>query len=190
LLQTDIYSWLLDKRGRDQFLIQYKNENEVCWNDSKKGEAEVSFSRSFWTEGPLTWSPHGTYLATLHRQGVVLWASRADGDFIKVTRFACPDVQMLTFSAHEEYITLFSVQPQGPREPPMVTMSVCDCRSGMKLRVLRESLDTLLVGSMNVNANRMRVPFLSWSPAKPALCAKMMHDAVQVRSAAPCAQNA
>jgi hypothetical protein len=35
-------SWLTDRRGRDQFVIQHDRQHSVCWNDPKKGCAEVS----------------------------------------------------------------------------------------------------------------------------------------------------
>ena len=32
--------WLMDRRGRDQFVIRYGDETEVCWNDHQKQQAE------------------------------------------------------------------------------------------------------------------------------------------------------
>lgn len=30
----------MDRRGRDQFVIRYGDETEVCWNDHQKQQAE------------------------------------------------------------------------------------------------------------------------------------------------------
>jgi translation initiation factor 3 subunit B len=172
-------AWMMDKRGRDQFLIQHQREHVVCWNDAKKGVAEPFFSRSFWSDGPMCWSPLGTYAATLHPQGVALWTSKADSTFERVSRFGCPGVQKVDFSSQEELLTCYSVQQQ-KNAAPNVLMTVFDCRSGRKLRVLQESLPKLLIGRMNINCDRIVEPFLSWSPAEPPLAAKLAADAVQV----------
>lgn len=30
----------MDRRGRDQFVVRYGDETEVCWNDHQKQQAE------------------------------------------------------------------------------------------------------------------------------------------------------
>ncbi len=35
-----LQEWLMDRRGRDQFIIRYGDETEVCWNDHQKQLAE------------------------------------------------------------------------------------------------------------------------------------------------------
>lgn len=35
-----VQEWLMDRRGRDQFVIRYGDETEVCWNDHQKQQAE------------------------------------------------------------------------------------------------------------------------------------------------------
>lgn len=35
-----LQEWLMDRRGRDQFVIRYGDETEVCWNDHQKQQAE------------------------------------------------------------------------------------------------------------------------------------------------------
>jgi translation initiation factor 3 subunit B len=173
-------AWMMDARGRDQFLIQHGREHVVCWNDAKKSAAEPFFARPFWSDGPMCWSPLGTYAATLHPQGVALWTSKADGSFERVTRFACPGVAKVDFSALEELLTCYSVQQQRNAAVD-VLMTVFDCRSGRKLRVLQESLPKLLIGRMQVNADAIVEPFLAWSPAAPPMAAKLAADVVQAR---------
>ena len=172
----------MDTRGRDQFLIQHGREYAVCWNDAKKRSAQIFYDRAYWSDGPMSWSPLGTYAATLHPQGVALWTSKSDGMFERMMRFSCPGVQRVDFSAHEELITCYSVQQQ--RNAPVdVLMTVFDCRSGRRLRILQESLPMLLVGRMQINSDAIVEPFLMWSPAQPPLAAKLGNDVVQERCA-------
>ena len=76
-------TWLMDRRGRDQFGIQHDRQHKVCWNDPKKGCAELFHQRSApteWSPLPLIWSPQGTYICSLHPPlGAALWASKANG---------------------------------------------------------------------------------------------------------------
>src|SRR5690242_12970973 len=48
-----------------------------------------------WCEGWTSWSPRGSYLATYHRQGIVLWGGDA---FERVGKFGHPHVQLVDFS--------------------------------------------------------------------------------------------
>ena len=43
------------------------------------------YNRENWTESYVQWSPHGSYLATLHRQGVAVWGT---SKFTRIHRFA------------------------------------------------------------------------------------------------------
>ena len=72
-LQENLWHWMMDPRGRDQFVIRYQDATEICWNDAQRTQAEEVYKRSFWTESFVGWSPHGSYLATMHRQGIALW---------------------------------------------------------------------------------------------------------------------
>ena len=51
-----------------------------------------------WTETYVRWSPRGTYLATLHKQGVALWGGP---EFERQGRFGHNGVQMIDFSPCE-----------------------------------------------------------------------------------------
>ena len=48
------------------------------------------YKRSFWTESFVQWSPHGSYLATMHRQGIALWGGPS---FSRLHRFSHPNVR-------------------------------------------------------------------------------------------------
>jgi translation initiation factor 3 subunit B len=183
LSHVETMAWMMDKRGRDQFLVQHAQQQAVCWNDPKKRQAEEFFSRTSWSDRPMSWSPLGTYVATLHHQGVALWTSKADNSFERASRFPCVGVQKVDFSAGEEFITCYSVVQQR-NAPPDVVMTVYDCRSGRKLRQMQECLPRLLVGRMRININQIVEPFLSWSPVAPALAAKLAPDSVQIYTGA------
>lgn len=38
----------MDRRGRDQFVIRYGDETEVCWNDHQKQQAEQVSCHMSW----------------------------------------------------------------------------------------------------------------------------------------------
>jgi translation initiation factor 3 subunit B len=87
---------MMDKRGRDQFVVRYADECEVHWNDAQRAQAEEVYKRSFWTESFVVWSPHGSYLATVHRQGVAIWGGPS---FSRLHRFSHPNVRRPCLSA-------------------------------------------------------------------------------------------
>ena len=43
------------------------------------------YKRSFWTESFVQWSPKGSYLTTMHTQGVAVWGGPA---FARQGRFS------------------------------------------------------------------------------------------------------
>jgi len=95
VVQENLWNWMMDKRGRDQFVIRYGDEAEVHWNDAQRAQAEEVYKRSFWTESFVQWSPHGSYLATVHRQGVAIWGGPS---FSRLHRFSHPNVS--AYSSH------------------------------------------------------------------------------------------
>eukprot|EP00887_Chlorella_sp_A99_P002372 scaffold10.g2372.t1 len=83
--------WLNDKRGRDQFVTRYGDETDVYWNDPARQQGDMVYHRSFWSDAYVEWSPHGAFLATVHRQGVQLWGGP---EFVRLGRVAHPGVQV------------------------------------------------------------------------------------------------
>ena len=51
----------------------------------------ICFPLQFWTESFVQWSPLGTYLATLHRQGATVWGGAST--FNRLMRYAHPQVE-------------------------------------------------------------------------------------------------
>lgn len=102
--------WIGDANGaagRDQF-VMYRGDNVgVFWN-RKRDTPENIVDRRFWTESFVQWSPMGTYLTSMHQQGVQLWGGKSWG---KLKRFPHPFVNLVDFSPGEKYITTWSNKP-------------------------------------------------------------------------------
>ena len=79
----------------------------VFWNQ-KKGPPEPIVDRTHWTQLFVQWSPQGTFLASIHQQGVQLWGGES---FSRQKQFPHPFVSLIEFSPGEKYITTWSNQP-------------------------------------------------------------------------------
>ncbi|PVU99008.1 hypothetical protein BB559_001066 [Furculomyces boomerangus] len=99
--------WLLDDQSRDQFCIHHDSDLSLNWNNRGKS-VEVITSRNKWTETYFQWSPFGTFLVTLHRQGAALWGGPS---FKKIVRFVHLSVKFVEFSPLETYFVTFSSDP-------------------------------------------------------------------------------
>ena len=94
-------------RGRDQF-VMYRGENvSVCWNN-EKDTPETVVERQHWTETFVQWSPLGTYLTSIHQQGVQLWGGDS---WQRLQRFPHPFVNLVDFSPNENYLVTWSHRP-------------------------------------------------------------------------------
>ena len=100
-LQENLHEWCIDKRGRDQFAIRYLEETEIFYNDAQRSLPEAVYKRNCWTELFVQWSPHGSYIATLHRQGVAIWGGTS---FQRLMRWPHPGVRARSFLALPEHV--------------------------------------------------------------------------------------
>lgn len=100
-------SWLGDPNARDQFAIYRGDKVGVYWN-MKGNQPENVVDRDHWTQLFVQWSPQGTYLASVHPQGVQLWGGP---QFSKFKQFPHPYVQLIEFSPAENYLTTWSSRP-------------------------------------------------------------------------------
>ncbi|ETI28772.1 hypothetical protein G647_01223 [Cladophialophora carrionii CBS 160.54] len=100
-------SWLFDPQARDQFVMFRGDNVGVFWNN-KKEPPEPIVDRKHWTQLFVSWSPQGTYLASIHQQGVQLWGGSS---FKRIRQFPHPFVSLIEFSPGESYITTWSNQP-------------------------------------------------------------------------------
>ncbi|KAK3690082.1 eukaryotic translation initiation factor 3 subunit B [Podospora appendiculata] len=102
-------SFLLDPsgRGRDQ-LVMYRGETVgVFWNNEKDPPENI-VDRQHWTETFVQWSPLGTYLTSVHAQGVQFWGGPS---WTRQKRFAHPFVNLVAFSPNENYMVTWSNRP-------------------------------------------------------------------------------
>ncbi|GAB9471386.1 Eukaryotic translation initiation factor 3 subunit b [Globisporangium polare] len=106
----NLKNWLTDSARRDMFVLRHGTETEIFWSD--KGETTLDYdgerektNGKQWCSQYVLWSPHGTYLATFHPQGLALWAGEK---YEKVGRFAHKNVKIAVFSPNEQYLLTLS----------------------------------------------------------------------------------
>eukprot|EP00933_Yihiella_yeosuensis_P028236 TRINITY_DN2205_c4_g1_i1.p1 TRINITY_DN2205_c4_g1~~TRINITY_DN2205_c4_g1_i1.p1 ORF type:complete len:700 (-),score=177.27 TRINITY_DN2205_c4_g1_i1:139-2238(-) len=113
--RADFRDWLKDKQCREQFVLRYQNETQIFWNDTATGEPVLCYGgereksqKKVWCDWRVQWSPHGSYLATFHQQGVALWGGP---EFTKKVRFIHSGVKYLDFCPTEEYVVTWNGSP-------------------------------------------------------------------------------
>lgn len=118
----------------------------------------------------VAWSPLGTYIATLHRQGVRLWGGPS---WKPQQRFAHPFVKLIDFSPCEQYIVTWSnetiVVPEGAPQGPTYfspddegnNIAVWDIKTGALLRTFPTNADE---SEADGTKKAMQWPALKWSP--------------------------
>ncbi|KAJ1327445.1 translation initiation factor 3 subunit B [Microdochium nivale] len=94
-------------RGRDQFAMYRGESVGVFWNNEKEAPENI-VDRQHWTESFVQWSPLGTYMVSVHAQGVQLWGGPS---WTRQKRFAHSFVNMLEFSPNEKYVCTWSNRP-------------------------------------------------------------------------------
>lgn len=144
----DLWSWLGDKGMRDQLVMRFAegstremmHKTEVSFL-SADGELDVVCDDESghlarggsWTERGLQWSPKGTYLATMHPQGVLLWGG---SNFQELFRFKHPSVESMTFSPCERWCMTWNGMQDN--ETPDRALIVWDLRTGTELRSFKQ----------------------------------------------------
>lgn len=129
-------SWLGDASARDQFVMYRGDKVGVFWN-MKSNPPENVVDRDHWTQLFVQWSPEGTYLASVHQQGVQLWGGP---QFSRQRQFPHPFVQLIEFSPGENYITTWSARPIEEGSPGLTVeeegknIVVWDIKTGKPLR--------------------------------------------------------
>ncbi|KAF2090482.1 eukaryotic translation initiation factor-like protein 3 subunit B [Saccharata proteae CBS 121410] len=114
-------SWLADPR--DQIAMYRDKKVGVFWNE-KDDAPDPAVDREHWTELFIEWSPLGTYLMSVHEQGIQLWGGKS---WSRQKRFAHPGVKLINFSPNEKYIVTWSPQPlQVDENHPVPGLSIDD----------------------------------------------------------------
>jgi translation initiation factor 3 subunit B len=156
--------WLMDPRARDQFVVYRDEDVSIFWNN-KKDEAELVHSRPQWTETYVQWSPRGTYLATIHMQGVALWGGPS---WSKIMRFFHPGVKPIDFSPNERYLVTWSSipiqsgvpdSPFGP-ESEGHQIAIWDIQTGLPMRTFPG-----VTSKSGEGTSTMIWPAFKWSPS-------------------------
>ena len=79
----------------------------VFWNNERDPPENI-VDRPNWTESFVQWSPLGTWLTSVHMQGVQLWGGPR---WERLGRFPHPFVNLLAFSPNEKYLVTWSGRP-------------------------------------------------------------------------------
>uniref|UniRef100_A0A1B6CLP7 Eukaryotic translation initiation factor 3 subunit B n=1 Tax=Clastoptera arizonana TaxID=38151 RepID=A0A1B6CLP7_9HEMI len=130
----DIYHYLMDPDAYDQYAVlrmfvdksepksETKSEPKIIHNNiqiwqNTIPEATLVEDRNDWNQSQHTivWSPLGTYIATFHLLGVILWSGP---NFENNTRkkFNHPDVKFIDFSPCEKYLVTYTPQTNKEQE--------------------------------------------------------------------------
>jgi translation initiation factor 3 subunit B len=83
------------------------NNVGVFWNEGSE-QPDMIVDRQHWTEMFVQWSPLGTYLLSMHAQGIQLWGGKSWG---RQHRFAHPGCNLVDFSPNEKYVCTWSHRP-------------------------------------------------------------------------------
>src|SRR6266404_1091950 len=185
--QEHLRAWLADLQGRDQYVTYRGDEVSIRWH-GRPSQCEVAFEdhvrsvplsnpvvfysprrsqSNLRTELYVSWSPLGTYVATLHRQGVRLYGGPS---FQLQARFFHPFVRLIDFSPCEQYlvtwshdpITVAEDMPTGPRffsaEDEGNNIAIWDIKTGHLLRTFPSILP-----EGEGSKKQMAWPALKWS---------------------------
>ncbi|KMZ67384.1 putative Eukaryotic translation initiation factor 3 subunit [Zostera marina] len=161
----NLQKWLTDDKARDQFVIRAHTDTEVLWNDARKLKADPVYRRTFWTESFVLWSPIGTYLATVHRQGAAVWGGASS--FNRLMRYAHPMVKLIDFSPGEKFLVTYSSdEPKGPRDTHKILLNIFDVRTGKLMRDFRGSADDFAIGTGGCGVASVSWPVFRWGGGK------------------------
>ncbi|EMD40362.1 hypothetical protein CERSUDRAFT_45150 [Gelatoporia subvermispora B] len=157
-------AWLGDPQARDQYVTYRGDEVEIHWH-GKPSQCEIAQKKNILY---TSWSPLGTYLASLHRQGVRLWGGPS---FEPQQRFAHPLVKLIDFSPCENYLVTWShdpiMVPEGAQQGPQFfspedegnNIAVWDVKTGNLLRTFPTAYP-----DGDDSKRQLQWPALKWSP--------------------------
>lgn len=100
-------SWLGDVESRDQ-IAMYRGERVGIYWHEKEDSPELVLERDQWTERFLQWSPKGTFLTSIHKQGVQTWGGKS---WHRQMKFPHPNIDLVDYSPNENYVVTWSHIP-------------------------------------------------------------------------------
>ena len=124
--KESLLEWLEDAGARDQFVTRYNDETEIWWNDQNVQNPEPHYARRNWSDSYVAWSPRGTYLATFHRLGIMLWGGPSWKKLMKINHGG---VKLIDFSPCENFLVTWS-----PESDQTNALIVWDVKTGAKMR--------------------------------------------------------
>ncbi|XP_065199069.1 eukaryotic translation initiation factor 3 subunit B-like [Sycon ciliatum] len=127
--EENLRAWLQNNDAHDQYAVLYKGGEGCSIFTNTPNEPVPVHEKDYWTDKYVKWSPQGTYIASLHAQGVILWGGE---NFSRKRRLFHPNVQMIDFSPCERYMVTFNGAPDHDTDPQAVI--IWDVRTGEKLR--------------------------------------------------------
>jgi len=131
----DLYDWLNDIYGCDQFVIRYGDEPEIMWYGNPVRSVTKVPTRS---ESFVQWSPKGTYLVTFHQLGVILWGGP---NWKKLRKIRHNGVELVDFSPNENYLVTFSpsfLESDVNNKDPQ-SIIIWDVKTGLPMRSFQRS---------------------------------------------------
>lgn len=168
----------------------YRGDNVgVYWN-RKKDTPEADVDRMGWTESFVQWSPQGTYLTSVHGQGVQLWGGPT---WKRIMRFAHPFVNLVDFSPCERYIVTWSNRPIAiPENPPPnfpltadedgKSFIIWDIKTGNLLRSFA-AIDNPDEDLIEVTRKKVSWPVFKWSADDNYVARVIPDNSIQVYEA-------
>ncbi|KAI5959839.1 PRT1 [Candida pseudojiufengensis] len=103
-----LHNWLQDDQGRDQIILHFNDTVGIYWNKKSNEPEPVVDPRKGFTSKYARFSPKGTYLFSIHPQGIQSWGGE---DLHSIKRFYHNQVRLIDFSPNEKYMVTLSPVP-------------------------------------------------------------------------------
>lgn len=172
---SELKSWLLDERNRDQYVLQKETWTSIFWNGTT-GDDEIAVEpRNNWSTNYVRFSPKGTYLFSYHPQGVTCWGGP---NFDKLRRFYHPDAKTSIVSPNDKYLVTLSQTPI--KEEPRIPESQFTKKNVGHYLCVWDIETELLVTTFDIIKSEYLVwPFVRFS-YDDNYCARMVGDTLVV----------
>lgn len=128
------------EKARGQFLVNAGPCGEVYTNDTEKTTSDPVYQMQYRTCNLIQWSPLGTHLVTVDRQGTLMWGG--DDKFVCLMSFGDQQVKLVDFSPGERYLVTYSSDEPGTMcHTNMVVLHIFDVRTGKMMLDFKGTAD-------------------------------------------------